>query len=376
MLEQKENFLILERIYFYSKILDGYLSEMQKLRSLQKIKNFNLILKEIDKIIAYIDSNHLFASLQNAIKNDFFSFLEELNTTFIDNYNYSYSLEYILNLIDLQIELNKKFERSEVKILQGAFEIFASNLKESLTANLKKVRGKFQFSNQKVKALGYLTYFETEVENQASDEVNAYFFYYQKFLENISKLAEIIRQKKMMDRFETEINEKLIEILNTLIQCVISDVESLKNATIPKLRSFISSFGPLHISLPVVLKSFEFGAILSRFNDPIKNLTKYAVEALSEVSEISDMELVSYNHIQFLEFFVQKLKTFIDNIVIPLKLNGGDSIGDYFGKFLEKICKKLFRAYFSLGKAAKFEVKSIAIRDNFDESAILRIRVH
>jgi hypothetical protein len=349
---------------------------MQKLRSLQKIKNFNLILKEIDKIIAYIDSNHMFASLQNAIKNDFFSFLEELNSTFMDSYNFSYSLDYNLNLIDLQIELNKKFERSEAKILQGAFEIFASTLKESLTANLKKVRGKFQFSNQKVKALGYLTYFETEVENQASDEVNAYFFYYQKFLENITKLAEIIRQKKMMDRFESEINEKLIEILNTLVQCVISDIESLKNATIPKLRSFIASFGPLYISLPVVLKSFEFGAIFSRFNDPIKNLTKYAVEAHSEVAEISDIELVSYNHIQFLEFFVKKLKSFIDSFVIPLKLNGGDCIGDYFGKFLEKICRKLFRGYSSLGKAAKFEVISIAVRNFADELTVFRVRVY
>jgi hypothetical protein len=329
---------------------------MQKLKSLQKIKSFGLILREIDKIIAYIENNQLFVSLQNAIKNDFFGFLEELNSTFSDSYDFNNSTAHTLRLVDQQIELNKKFERSEVKILLSAFEIFATSLKEGLSVNLKGSKGRFKLSNQKVKTLGYLSYFETEVENQATDEFNDYFAYYPKFHENMLKLITIVKEKRMMDLFEVQINERLIEILSILVQCVSADVESLRSVSVEKLRSFISAFGPLLADMPVMFKSFEFGAMLAKFKEPIKTLTKFAIEGQSEISEISELSLYTANEVQFLEIIVDKLKTFTDSITIPLKLTGAETIVDFIGKLLEKVTKSIFKVYSSHSQASKLKV--------------------
>ena len=55
------------------------MEDIQKLRNLMKIKNFDLIVEEIKSLSEYTENNLFFIGLENVVRNDILSFVEEIN---------------------------------------------------------------------------------------------------------------------------------------------------------------------------------------------------------------------------------------------------------------------------------------------------------
>ncbi len=108
--------MISEKIYSYSKILATYLKDLEKLRNLKRIKNYDLIIEEIVKLTDYTDNSIFFLSLENVVRNDINDFVEEINQFIMENLNLDYELDYLLNMIDKITQLNKNFQKKERKI--------------------------------------------------------------------------------------------------------------------------------------------------------------------------------------------------------------------------------------------------------------------
>lgn len=320
------------------------------------MKNYDLLEKEIDIIISYTENNLLFKSLQNAIKQDLFRFLDEIDNSFAEHLDLSFSSESILHSMDLQIKINKKFQRDENKIIQNTFDILISLLKDSLTANLKGSKGKTKISTHQIKFTGYLKYFEIEIEKNDTDQLDSYFAFYTTFYENVSKITEIINKKNMLSFYEIVINEKFIEILSYLLQNISTDMEGLKNAPIRRLKSFISNFAPLYTNFSTIFANFEFKAIQNKFNDPIKLLFKYAIEICSKFSFLQDNSLKSLDTIEFLEALTLQLAEFLELIIIPLNTSKSSSIYDFLDKLFENFSKRISKLFSSLEKNQKMEV--------------------
>lgn len=67
-------------------------------------------------------------------------------------------------MLDILLELNKKFERPTRMILKQVFEAFVDSLKAELASNLKNLRNKSKICGARVRCLGYLESFEVDTE--------------------------------------------------------------------------------------------------------------------------------------------------------------------------------------------------------------------
>lgn len=320
------------------------------------MKNYELIEKDIDIIISYSENNILFKSLQNAIRQDLFRFLDEVDCSFLEQLNLTDPFDTIVHSMNLQIKINKKFKRDENKVIKNNFDILITLLKESLISNLKSAKGKAKISTHQIKFMGYLKYYELEIEKNDTEHLDSYFGFYKTFHQNVKKITEIVLLKKMLTFYENEINEKFVEILSYLLQNITSDVESLKNAPIRRIKSFVLNFAEFYRNFNLIFAQFEFKSIQAKFNDPIKTIFNYSIELCSETSSISDKNLASIDIIEFLEILSSKLAEFVDLAMVPLGINKCTQLYDLIDKIFLKFGKRAYKVFSILTKNKKTEV--------------------
>lgn len=358
LLAEKADFLTLEKIFGFSKLLDAYLAEASKMRSLKKLKNFSMIHREIDKMKALSESPQIFASLRSAIKHDIFLFVEEVNQSFTESLDLSFSMPYLEDLIEQQLALNRKFERQEARLLQSIFSTLLSGLKEVLLANLKGSKCRFKLAHSKVRLMGYLAYYETEVENKDSEHFDSLYLLYPKFLESIRKLTALLRSHFAVISHEEEANAKIIEVLSYLLQNVMADINGLQDAPIVRLTSFVINYAPLHVELPEVFSGFEFGSVFGRFAEPLRTLTRMAVDTFSNLQEDLEGFIEHIDGWKLLNFAAQRIKTFVASFIGPFRLKSSSALIDFIDKLFERISKQILKGFGAMDKASKLTVYS------------------
>ena len=102
VLARKNEFLVLEKIFCDSKVLDGYLAELQKLKNYKKLRNYAALEKDIEVVLSFTENSLLFKSLHNAIKQDLFRFLDEVQNSFLESLDLSFPSAAILSDLELQ----------------------------------------------------------------------------------------------------------------------------------------------------------------------------------------------------------------------------------------------------------------------------------
>ena len=65
------------------------------MKSLMKIKNYDLIIQEFQKLTNYTEKNLLFLGLQNFIRNDIVKFVEEISQFLLENLDLNLDREYL-----------------------------------------------------------------------------------------------------------------------------------------------------------------------------------------------------------------------------------------------------------------------------------------
>jgi len=81
-----------------------------------KIKNFDLIVEEIKNLTAYTENNLFFIGLENVVRNDILTFVEEINQFILENLDLNLELSELFKLIDRLKSLNNNFQKKEQKI--------------------------------------------------------------------------------------------------------------------------------------------------------------------------------------------------------------------------------------------------------------------
>lgn len=355
---QKDSFLVLEKIFFDSRVLTGYLTELAKLQALKKMKNYDLLEKEIDVLAELTENTLLFKSLQNAMKQDLFRFLDDVDQSFADNLDLGSPAETLLHNLSLQTKISRKFHRDERKILKSTFDSLVALLKESLTSNLRSNKGKTRISSHQLKFAGYLRYFEVEIEKNDTDLLDSYFGFYATTYQHLSKIVEVVRKESLLSFYGNEVNESFLEILSQLLQNIGTDVESLKGAPVRKLRSFIANFAPLYTHFEELFQGFEFVGIKSKFGEPVRLLLRLSVEACSEPPASFDKSMGSIDVPEFLATLRDVLRDFMDFVVVPLKEKKIAPVYDLIDKFLDKLGKKVSKAFTAAPASRKLEVAS------------------
>jgi hypothetical protein len=373
---QKDSFLVLEKIFFDSRVLTGYLTELAKLQALKKMKNYDLLEKEIDVLAELTENTLLFKSLQNAMKQDLFRFLDDVDQSFADNLDLGSSAEVLLHNLRLQTKISRKFHRDERKILKSTFDSLVSLLKESLTSNLRSNKGKTRISSHQLKFAGYLRYFEVEIEKNDTELLDSYFGFYATTYQHLAKIVEVVRQESLLSFYSNEVNESFLEILSQLLQNIGIDVESLKGAPVRKLRSFIANFAPLYTNFEELFNGFEFVGIKSKFGEPVRLLLRLSVEACSELSGSVEKSLGSMEVPEFLASLRDVTRDFLEFVIVPLKEKRIAPVYDLFDKYLDKVGKRVGKIFSAAAVPRKLEVVSLGLPQHPRHSRLPRQGVY
>lgn len=241
----KGDFKLFETIYKHSPALQNYHEDVIRLQNFIKLKNFDLILEELGKLMNYLDDKVFFQALENVVRNDLLKFVDQTSQSLLDSLDLNHPMEFLLQRIQNLQSLNSKFHRNESKLLLQIFEIMLTGIKQFLNESVVQSKETFKRSKVRIKYVGYLSYFKTEVESSSGQEGNR-FLYYQLFFQQYSKFCKICELKQIVPLLSPKQKDSTKVIFELLLKCLDMDTKSLiQTGNEQEILSLTVHLGPI-----------------------------------------------------------------------------------------------------------------------------------
>lgn len=354
VLEKKNTFLILEKIYGYSKKLESFVNEMTKLNSLLKTKNFTLLIAEIEKLNAYTDNHVFFLLLENVVRNDINRFVDEVSNTILANLNLDLPIDKLLSLIDTLVQLNKNFNNNDKKTLLAINQVLLSNAKTLLLENLKNTKESIQYSKPVIKYTGYLLYFSEEIEKNVFESDKNKYSYYNNFYQQITKLNKIYGSNNMFIVIGEDIIEKMQDLFSYFLKSLNNEINSLNNSKdYHMLLILVDKLSAIYRQGKMLFDEFQCEDIFEKFDNSIKTIINLAITI--DTTMVIDIDTLE-DSLDVVSLMFDKVENFSKNILKKLMVTESQFIEKFVSDIVQNLCKTLISSYTDLLDEEKLKV--------------------
>ena len=354
IIEKKNTFLILEKIYGYAKKLDRFIAELSKLKNLLKTKNFSLLVSEIKKLSDFTDNHVFFLLLENVVRNEINRFIEEVNLAILSNLSLEMPSDKLQSLIDNVINLNKTFGVDESKILISVYETLINNLRALLVENMRKTSEKINHSKIRIKYIGYLNYFSEEVEKTVVNTDKNKYSLYTNFYQQLTKLNKITSKHNMIVVIGEFVNVKIQELFTYFLKSLSNEINDLKQQNdFSSLCSFVNKIGMIYKQGKYFFDDFKCEEIFKKFEKIIEQVVDLAIE-IDIKTGLSLKESSEYLNVVI--FIYSKIEVFMRDVLVELEQRQPKYIEKYITSLTTNVCKKLLKDYTRLNEQEKARV--------------------
>lgn len=119
---------------------------------------------EFQKLANYLENKVFFQSMENMVRNDILKAVDQIFQSILESLDLNLELTVLNEKVENLLELNVKFQKSKDKILIEIFENMLNNLKTFINESVVQSKETFKRSKVRIKYVGYLKYFQNEVE--------------------------------------------------------------------------------------------------------------------------------------------------------------------------------------------------------------------
>ena len=355
VLERKNTFLILEKIYLYTKKMESFINEMAKLGSLLKTKNFGMLASEIEKLNAFTDNHVFFLLLENVVRNEIHRFVEEVNATILASLNLELPFEKLTQSIDTLLKINKTFNRNEKKTLLAINQVLLSNAKSLLLENLKHTKDKIQYSKPALKYVGYLNYFSEEIEKNIFDSDKNKYSYYNNFYQQVFKLSKIYHQNNMFLTIGDDISEKMEDLFNYFLRSLNNEIDNISaSKDYHTLLILINKVSVIHKQGKTLFDEFQCEDLFIKFDKSIKTIIDLAISLDTNIN-------LDYNTLddplEVVSLIFDRIENFSKNVLKKLKLVDSQYLKKFVHEIIQNMCKHLALTFGELSDDVRLKVK-------------------
>ena len=343
-----------EKIYGYSKKLDQFITELDKLKNLLKTKNFGLLVSEINKLSNFTENRIFFLLLENVVRNEINRFLEEVNSTILSNLSLEMPSDKLQQLIDNIIQLNQVFGVNESKILISIYETLISNLRSLLLENMRKSSEKINHSKIRIKYIGYLSYFSEEVERTIINTDKNKYSLYTNFYQQLNKLNKITSKHNMILLIGDYVNVKIQDLFTYFLKSLSNEVVDLKEINDFKvLCSFVNKIGLIYKQGKYFFDEFNCEGIFKKFEQIINQIISLAISMDTEV----DLDMIECDeYLNVVIYIYSKIEIFMRDVLSELEQKQTGFLEKYITELTTNVCKQLIKDFDSLDSKKKTQV--------------------
>lgn len=354
VIEKKNTFLILEKIYMYTKKLESFVNEMAKLNSLLKTKNFTLLIAEIEKLNAFTDNHVFFLLLENVVRNEINRFVDEVNSTILCSLNLELPIDKLSSLVETLVRLNKAFNNSDKKTLLAINQVLLSNAKSLLIENLKNTKDNIQYSKPVIKYTGYLKYFSEEIEKNIFESDKNKYSYYTNFYQQIIKLSKIYSQNNMIVLISDDITEKMQDLFNYFLRSLNTEIENLTNSKeYYTLLVLIDKLSGIYRQGKMLFDEFKCDELFKKFDTAIKIIINLSINFdTAIVVDVNTLE----DPLDLISMIFDKIENFSKNVLKKLIVSDSQYIEKFISEIVQNLCKNLSTNYSDLSDDNKIKV--------------------
>lgn len=280
-----------------------------------------------------------------------------MNQFIMENLDLNLNLEYLFTLIKRLISLNHNFQKKEKKIYSQIFHILIINIKSFLNESIKQTKEAIKRSKVRIKFMGYLRFFASEVETQSLDNKEKRFEYYSKFHSHILKLSKICNDLNIINFIQEEVQEKSKDIFNCLLGCIILDIKNAKNSKKTEVISaLLKHLGPLCKNVKFIFEEFDCLEIYDQIHEEMMECVDFSIEIYSRIEKDGFRIEDFLDQMKMIEYLISKNKLFFEDVIKQIMPKDPKIVYKFSHELIKNFIEFFFDNYFRESTEKKLEV--------------------